>query len=1375
MDLRSHRRAIALALGAAVILAQTGAALAQSSGGFETRAEFIMGLDEAMGIQPVYPAQPDFKDVPASSAYYGYIEAAYRAEYISGFSPGAFGPNQPITRAQAAKVEVLAAGLGSEVSGITSTSFVDNAQIPVKLRPYVAVAARAGLLKGFPDGTFHPNADLTAAQQTYLLGQLKTAVLPTSLKVSASSLSVQPGTEVFLGAKGVTAAGSEVAVSGVTYQALGPTGAQYTLSGNAFTPQTEGAYRIQATSGSLIGSVTVLCSAAASTGGTAVTPPVSRVPTTIDVTGAGSYTSDQGKTGIVVTAIVLDQNGIPLPGAIVNFAVQGLSGAIVSSPVVTDQNGQAASTLTATTQGTGTVTAGVQGSSVTSTSGAITVGPGVLTYLSAQAQPALTGNPDIVTLTATDAYGNPVSGTYSVAVSGVKATLNGSYGTWGSGGDVIQNGTATTSVVFADGVGTAPITLDAAATDSLTFRVGGVVTQPISVVATASSGALVSTLIPAMKAGVAASVMVNVKIGGGGLNGPFAVTVSGVLPAPDGRYGTFGGQQISQGSAMIPAVNFVAGNATLDLTLDDAASQQLVFTVSQSSSNPVAVNVAEGPAATISATPSGSLTAGSGTTWTVTAHDQFQNAITGSHTVGISGIPVAPDGTYGSFEGSSVVGTAPNPAAASASSISFTSAGTATVTLALNAAGTQNLLFSVDGQNAAGATTASVQSGSPEMLSPTAAASATAGAGTPVTLVITDAHGNPVAGAFPVEVTGVFVAPDTTDYGSLTSGAASTAIASGSATLQAVTFSASGTATVGLTLDDAASQSPSFTVDGTATASLPQAIAVSASVPATAALTNPPSAAQAGVAQSVTLNAWDRYGNPVTGNESVTVSGVQAAPDGKSYGLLNGQPMSSGTTTTTSVAFTGQSGANVQLALDDAATQNISFSVAGITAGSASVAVSPGVASTGTVAVSSGSTTAGASLNVTLSGVADAFQNPIAGARQVAVNGAFNPANASYTDSFGGIAADGLGNAAVTQTFTGGAAPAISLKLDRAGNASLTFLVDGNRIGSPQSVSVSPAPLAVVQMEAPTQSQGQNVWYTPTAGQAFTVNLLETDQYGNGLGGTQTVTISGVDAAPNGAFGSFGGTTITKGSGSTGSASAQVTFSAPQNVSVSTTLASAASATATTLTVSSSTGIPAVPFSATISSSGGTTDGQNIETVEVTAVSGDSWTVTRAQAGTTAAAWNTGDAISASALSPGGLAQVSLTLDDAAGQSLGVAIGSVGNTVPAITVSPGNVSALAASGSSTATHGQPYTVTLTLQDSFGNAAAVTGTNSVTASGGRTGDTFDQTAFASGSATDSSVSFSAGTASVTLVFKSAGTETITFTADGESSILTVTVN
>lgn len=85
-------------------------------------------------------------------------------DILAGFPDGTFKPDEPVTRAQMAKIAVLSLGLGD----VASASKVDTKFPDVKAdhwaAGYINVAVDQGLLKGYPDGTFKPNNNVTYAE-----------------------------------------------------------------------------------------------------------------------------------------------------------------------------------------------------------------------------------------------------------------------------------------------------------------------------------------------------------------------------------------------------------------------------------------------------------------------------------------------------------------------------------------------------------------------------------------------------------------------------------------------------------------------------------------------------------------------------------------------------------------------------------------------------------------------------------------------------------------------------------------------------------------------------------------------------------------------------------------------------------------------------------------------------------------------------------------------------------------------------------------------------------------------------------------------------------------------------------------------------------
>ncbi len=333
------------ALTAAVsLVAWSGTpASAASSVSYETRGAFIEQMVLQVGLKPVYPTTPTFSDVPATNPYYGYVEAAAQAGITNGFAGGTFGPNLPLTRAEAAKYEVVASGHGVAATAITSTSFTDNLTIPTALVGYVGEASALGLLKGFPNGTFQPNADLTTAQETHLLVQLaavmNSGTAATTLKITASAADVAAGQFVTLSAVAENASGTPVAAPVVTYSVTSANVQSAIVSGNQFVASTSGTYTIEGVAGTASGTVTIN---------------VFGTPTALKVNVPSTVVAD-GTSQTTVTVSVVDANGnvvandadsITLTSSNTSaVALVGVGGVLGGSATVTASGGVATFTL----------------------------------------------------------------------------------------------------------------------------------------------------------------------------------------------------------------------------------------------------------------------------------------------------------------------------------------------------------------------------------------------------------------------------------------------------------------------------------------------------------------------------------------------------------------------------------------------------------------------------------------------------------------------------------------------------------------------------------------------------------------------------------------------------------------------------------------------------------------------------------------------------------------------------------------------------------------------------------------------------------------------------------------------------------------------
>lgn len=128
-----------------------------------TRAEAARLLVGALGLSHdardlrLQPSR--FYDVPVGEAA-SYIETAAELGLMRGYGDGTFGPDAPLTRAQLVAVLVRALGLEGQARDAARAplSYADASSIPAWAWGYVAVAADKGLVKGFDDGTFRPDA-----------------------------------------------------------------------------------------------------------------------------------------------------------------------------------------------------------------------------------------------------------------------------------------------------------------------------------------------------------------------------------------------------------------------------------------------------------------------------------------------------------------------------------------------------------------------------------------------------------------------------------------------------------------------------------------------------------------------------------------------------------------------------------------------------------------------------------------------------------------------------------------------------------------------------------------------------------------------------------------------------------------------------------------------------------------------------------------------------------------------------------------------------------------------------------------------------------------------------------------------------------------
>jgi hypothetical protein len=114
-----------------------------------------------------------FSDVSGSSTQTAAIYRLNSLGIIDGYPDGTFGPEKTITRAEFAKIACIAAGLKTVGSGMSAAaSPFSDVTTNHWANGWINVAAAQGFVKGYPNGTFQPEGNITQAEVVTVLMRL---------------------------------------------------------------------------------------------------------------------------------------------------------------------------------------------------------------------------------------------------------------------------------------------------------------------------------------------------------------------------------------------------------------------------------------------------------------------------------------------------------------------------------------------------------------------------------------------------------------------------------------------------------------------------------------------------------------------------------------------------------------------------------------------------------------------------------------------------------------------------------------------------------------------------------------------------------------------------------------------------------------------------------------------------------------------------------------------------------------------------------------------------------------------------------------------------------------------------------------------------
>lgn len=117
-------------------------------------------------------------------------------EIIDGYPDGTFRPDAPVTRAEAAKILLLAAALPSDPALLSPFADVPD---DAWFAPAVTMLATVGIVQGYPDGLFHPEATITRAEATKIAlllllgnGNVDTTSFPEDIRALVTDVQTTP-------------------------------------------------------------------------------------------------------------------------------------------------------------------------------------------------------------------------------------------------------------------------------------------------------------------------------------------------------------------------------------------------------------------------------------------------------------------------------------------------------------------------------------------------------------------------------------------------------------------------------------------------------------------------------------------------------------------------------------------------------------------------------------------------------------------------------------------------------------------------------------------------------------------------------------------------------------------------------------------------------------------------------------------------------------------------------------------------------------------------------------------------------------------------------------------------------------------------------
>ena len=115
-----------------------------------------------------WSSENNFSDVSADKWYNNAVSTLCHMGVLGGYSDGTFRPNAPITRAEFAKIAVSFA----QTNGSAVYSYFTDVKTTDWFAPYVTTAKDSGLIEGYSDGSFKPENRITRAEACTIVNRV---------------------------------------------------------------------------------------------------------------------------------------------------------------------------------------------------------------------------------------------------------------------------------------------------------------------------------------------------------------------------------------------------------------------------------------------------------------------------------------------------------------------------------------------------------------------------------------------------------------------------------------------------------------------------------------------------------------------------------------------------------------------------------------------------------------------------------------------------------------------------------------------------------------------------------------------------------------------------------------------------------------------------------------------------------------------------------------------------------------------------------------------------------------------------------------------------------------------------------------------------